>query len=281
MIVLILLFCGSIAGEPIPRNDDSNVPGGFTPFKPTKTRAGDKPWWGPARSSSATQYPELRSKLYQGDILLPGNVDSRNAIKIKKYLWPNGTIPYKFAPNFTEVEEGMIRDAMKVIQSRLTSCIRFVPYEKHVEHIEFRKVPNKGCYAMIGRRPGKKDALPMNLQSPECYANRGIIEHELLHVLGLLHEQARPDRDDHVIIHWENIDSAYWSDFAKARTKDVATFGLPYDYKSIMHYPKWAFSKNGKSTITAKGNSKMELGQRDGPTEIDVGKIRKMYRCKN
>lgn len=101
MILLILFFCGAISGEPIPKSD-ADVPGGFTPFKPTKTRAGDKPWWGPARYSSATQYPELRSKLYQGDILLPGNVDSRNAIKIKKYLWTNGTIPYKFAPNFSK-----------------------------------------------------------------------------------------------------------------------------------------------------------------------------------
>lgn len=89
-------------------------------------------------------------------------------------------------------------------------------------------------------------------QKPGCFANRGIIEHELLHVVGLLHEQARPDRDEHVVIHWENIDKTYYQDFAKGRTRDVTTFDLPYDYKSIMHYPSWAFSKNGKSTITAK-----------------------------
>ena len=58
----------------------------------------------------------------------------------------------------------MIREAMKVIETKLDSCVRFVEYKNHVEHIEFRRVPNKGCYAMIGRRPGKKDSHPVNLQ---------------------------------------------------------------------------------------------------------------------
>lgn len=41
-------------------------------------------------------------------------------------------------------------------------------------------------------------------------------------------------------------------DFLKGSDRDIDSFDLPYDYKSIMHYPRWAFSKNGQPTITAK-----------------------------
>lgn len=46
--------------------------------------------------------------------------------------------------------------------------------------------------------------------------------------------------------------SAYWPDFSKVPDNVTSTFGLPYDYTSVMHYPRYAFSKNGKETIVAK-----------------------------
>ena len=37
-----------------------------------------------------------------------------------------------------------------------------------------------------------------------CVAT-GVVVHELLHSLGFSHEQERPDRDDYVTVHWDNI----------------------------------------------------------------------------
>lgn len=103
-------------------------------------------------------------------------------------------------------EKERVQEAMKYIESK--TCVKFIPHMKEDDYIMINKDRNKGCYSMIGYRPKNGGPLPVNLQSPECLRHSGTIQHELLHVLGLLHEQSRPDRDEHVTIYWSNIDES-------------------------------------------------------------------------
>ncbi|WP_437612538.1 M12 family metallopeptidase [Sorangium sp. So ce834] len=57
--------------------------------------------------------------------------------------------------------------------------------------------------------------------------------HEILHSLGMHHEQARSDRDTYVNVNGSCIDDDHSHDYDKA--EDAYTSGV-YDYKSIMHY---------------------------------------------
>lgn len=84
------------------------------------------------------------------------------------------------------------------------TCIQFIPYsDENITYIEFIKA--KGCGSQIGYRANQKDPLIV-AYSDHCLSVPGAIQHELLHVAGLFHEQCRPDRDDYVKVLWENIE---------------------------------------------------------------------------
>ena len=69
--------------------------------------------------------------------------------------------------------------------------------------------------------------------------------HEMMHTAGFLHEQSRPDRDEHVVIKEENFDPKFLENFEKFSVNIADTLDMPYDLGSLMHYAANAFSNNG------------------------------------
>ena len=63
-----------------------------------------------------------------------------------------------------------------------------------------------------------------------------VVTHEFMHALGLFHQQARPDRDDYVVVHHNNIIKGYESNFKKET--EMNTYNVKYNGNSIMHYGK-------------------------------------------
>ena len=94
-------------------------------------------------------------------------------------------------------------------------------------------------------------------------------------VTGYFHEQSRSDRDDYVIINWDNIIDDQKSQFHRCDKCDNQD--TPYDYKSVMHYDPYDFSKNGRPTITAKNNGKIE--PTNGFSHYDLVGLNKIYKC--
>ena len=93
------------------------------------------------------------------------------------------------------------------------------------------------CSASYGYTAGHIHRMNLRVDK-HCYAAT-VTVHEFLHIIGLMHEHQRPDRDDYVWIDFDNIQPDYHSAFNKC--DDCKTYNVPYDPKSIMHYPAKAF----------------------------------------
>lgn len=134
----------------------------------------------------------------------PEKSDQRNALKLEGYKWPNGTVPFIFDESYTEKNRAAVLNGMEIFHKE--TCVQFVTKtDAHIEHIRFIKT--SACGANVGYRKNRKEPLDVTY-SEYCLTIRGAIQHEMFHVLGLLHEQSRPDRDDHIEILWENIDKS-------------------------------------------------------------------------
>lgn len=89
------------------------------------------------------------------------------------------------------------------------TCVKFEPLTQQTKNNHFLFITNDGpfCGATVGFDANKVwSPFFINL-APRCYIKRGVVEHELLHVIGLYHEQSRHDRDKYVKINFGGIEA--------------------------------------------------------------------------
>ncbi|XP_023943796.2 hatching enzyme 1.2-like [Bicyclus anynana] len=221
-------------------------------------------------TESSLMNPEEMGGYAEGDILMPQLV--RNGMRETTSRWQNGIIPYVIDTTYTQAQRDIIMRAIADYH-RLT-CLRFVPHSGQTDYILIKNT-NTGCWSSVGRIGGRQE---VNLQAPGCVNKKGTILHELLHAIGFLHEQSRPERDNFVTIQYGNIKTGAENNFKKEDAMRTHDYGVTYDYNSVLHYSEFAFSKNKQKTIVPKMND-MKLGQRDGLSRGDVKKVNNMYGC--
>ncbi|XP_037394891.1 high choriolytic enzyme 1 isoform X2 [Pygocentrus nattereri] len=177
-------------------------------------------------------------------------------------------VAYTLSPFYSEVDESGIKRGMKLIERG--TCVRFVPKTHERDYLDIQ--PKSGCWSFVGMVGGGQ---PLSLQSPGCMWS-GVAAHEFMHALGFVHEQSRSDRDRYVTILWDNIMEGQKHNFRKYHTNNLNT---AYDYSSVMHYGRFAFSEEGLPTIMPKPDPNIPIGQRDGPSPLDIHKINLLYNC--
>merc|ERR1712013_116260 len=229
------------------------------------------------------------------------NPQPKNGLSKLTYHWPNGVVPYTIDAAFTSTERAAIASGIEHIHEN--SCIRFVERNGEADYLDI--IPGGGCCAIIPYRPGG-GRHEVGLEQNGCVTLK-ITVHELLHALGIKHEQCRPDRDDYVVINWSNIRSggasqylrdAWASDDESSLPAECSPAGVDgedmqncysgwrvdacgegYDFTSVMHYSLKSFAIDySQNTVTPKDSSITEAGN----TQLSAGDIKKlqcMYNC--
>lgn len=176
-------------------------------------------------------------------------------------LWPDCVVPFTIDSSLQN--PGRVNQAVAHLNER--SPVRLVPRTTQPNFVRF--IGATGNSSRVGMGGGQQD-IRLTGNSPV-----GTVVHEILHAIGIYHEQSRADRDAFIDIRWQNIQADAVHNF---QTVPGSVDYFDYDYGSVMHYPRGAFSSNNQDTIVPR-QAGVTIGQRDGVSWTDRQTIAKLY----
>ncbi|KAJ7305255.1 hypothetical protein JRQ81_011169 [Phrynocephalus forsythii] len=168
------------------------------------------------------------------------------------------------------------KSSVKIIQEALEdfarfTCIHFVPYSYQRNVVTI--APLSGCFSSIGRIGGKQVVS----LAPVCLRRgKRVVLHELRHVLSFWHQLFREDQDKDVGISWNEILTGFEMHFLKSQKSNML---VDYDYSSVLHYDRNAFSMAGLPTTIPLFGASTSLGQRWKLSMSDIDQVNQLYEC--
>jgi len=100
-----------------------------------------------------------------------------------------------------KTQKQLIAQAICLIEK--ASCVRFLPKNATTDfYVSVQKADK--CSTLIGRQP-TAGAQIVHLNPKVCFDRVGQIAHEFFHALGFYHEVQRNDRDNYVVLNYQNL----------------------------------------------------------------------------
>ncbi|XP_054882706.1 hatching enzyme 1.2-like isoform X1 [Poeciliopsis prolifica] len=215
----------------------------------------------------------IKTPLVHGDIA-PSKLRNADPCTATGCKWPKTGkyvyIPVYISSSYSTAERNIIIKGL--VSFHASTCIRFVwrTSSQQTDFLHFYS--GSGCWSYLGRQGGQQ---LVSLSRNGCMYH-STVQHEINHALGFHHEQVRSDRDSFVQVLTQNIIPGNEHNFEKVQTNNL---GTPYDFNSIMHYSKTAFSRNGQPTLLSKANPSLNFGRASSMSANDIARINRLYGC--
>jgi len=199
-------------------------------------------------------------------------------------LWPGGVVPYVFTPSFTYTDRLTFAKAVEIIEA--STCLKFVGRSNQRDYIRVERECACGgsCFGGgytdgLGAKAPRRLVIGAACISPTSESGVGLVIHEALHALGVVHTQNRPDRDEHIWVDFDKITAQGQYQYKKCDACNV--HNTPYDCMSVMHYRDWAFSRAGKGDTMLPRRRNCDLKTATNKfTKTDAELLNRMYSCK-
>lgn len=176
--------------------------------------------------------------------------------------WPDAVVAYLMKPGYEALFGETVFAAMTEWER---ADVRFVRRNQERAYVEF--LPALSAQTFIGCLGARQ---PVGLK-PDCTVEDAL--HEIGHVLGLLHEHSRPDRDGYVGLDLSGVPAYNLGQFAIV--KDGTPVG-DYDFTSIMHYSSLAFASGETPTLWRKPDHAL-IGKPSTLSPGDLATVRQIY----
>jgi Astacin (Peptidase family M12A) len=195
--------------------------------------------------------------------------------------WPEGNVAYSFLDGINPDQAQRIRQYMMEMEAACSGTIAFTELTEEA----YDAAKGRHIVAIYAAQSSESRASLGLADYPQLEVGQGlhpltepsVIKHELFHVLGFRHELQRPDRDQYIMVHMENIRKDKLPNFKIYGDELYDIHHIAYDPKSISNYGyhKYSFCLEAKPVLEPldDGPSYLATGLSSG----DVAKVMAVY----